>query len=153
VLWADVVVTLVAGLALYGLAPRADTDFAWTITAPVTAALLGAGYWGSAVSIALALRASAWARVRILFVTGFVLTALALVPTVVQLDELHLDDGSRTAQAFACGSRSRLYPRPAVGAARGVRRPASAPAAPRNTGSSGRSRAGSAPRCWRLPWV
>jgi len=35
VLWGDVVVTLIAGIALYPLAHTADTDFAWTIKTPI----------------------------------------------------------------------------------------------------------------------
>jgi hypothetical protein len=101
VLWADVAVTFIAGFALYPLVRRADTSFAWTIKAPITAAFLGAGYWGAMISLTVAAMTREWQRVRIAFVIGIVLTTLMLVPTFVYLDQFHLTDGSRTAKELA----------------------------------------------------
>jgi hypothetical protein len=101
VLWGDVVVTFIAGFALYALARRAETGFAWTIKAPITAAFLGAGYWGAMVSLALAAMTREWQRVRIAFVIGMVLTTLMLVPTFVYLDQFHLGAGSARQKELA----------------------------------------------------
>jgi hypothetical protein len=101
ILWLDVVVTIVAGLILYALARRADTSFAWTIKAPITAAFLGAGYFAGTVGVLLAALTREWQRVRIVFVIGIVLTSLMLLPTFVYLDQFHLDEGSSTAKGVA----------------------------------------------------
>jgi hypothetical protein len=101
ILVVDGLVALIAGLGLYALAQNADTSFAWTIKAPITAAFLGAGYWGSLVGIAIAATMREWQRVRIVFVTAIVVTTLMLVPTFVYLDQFHLDEGSGTAKVFA----------------------------------------------------
>lgn len=101
VLWGDVVVTLIAGIALYPLAHTADTDFAWTIKTPISAAFLGAGYWGAMVGLVLAAMTQEWQRVRVVFVIGIVLTTLMLLPTFVYLDQFHLDGGSPAATRLA----------------------------------------------------
>jgi hypothetical protein len=101
VLWADVAVTVIAGIALYPLARQADTDFAWTIKAPITAAFLGAGYWGAMVGIALAAMTRDWQRVRAVFVVGVVLTSLMLLPTLIYIDQFHLDEGTGAAKRLA----------------------------------------------------
>jgi hypothetical protein len=101
VLWIDLGIILVAGLALYVLARRADTSFAWTIKAPITAAFLGAGYWGAGVGLAFAAVTREWQRIRVAFVIGFTLTGFILVPTFIYLDQFHLDEGSTTQKAFA----------------------------------------------------
>jgi hypothetical protein len=101
VLWGDVVVTFLSGLALYPLARRADTSFAWTIKAPITAAFLGAGYWGAMLGITIAAMTREWQRVRIVFVIGTVLTTLMLIPTFVYIDQFHLDEGSARAKQLA----------------------------------------------------
>lgn len=101
VLWADAVVTLIAGTALYPLAHTADTGFAWTIKTPMTAAFLGAGYWGAMVGIVLAAMTREWQRVRVVFVIGIVLTTLMLLPTLIYLDQFHLDEGSAAAKRLA----------------------------------------------------
>jgi hypothetical protein len=100
VLWINLATVLVAGLGLYALAREAD-EFAWTIKAPLTAAFLGAGYWGSALGVVAALRTSTWQRARIVFVLGAFLTVLALVFTLIYLDEFHLGEGSAVSRALA----------------------------------------------------
>ncbi len=72
-----------------------DTDrFAWTIKPPLTAAFLGAAYWGSLVLNLLASRERTWARVRIALVPGLVFTTLLLVATLLHLDRFHLGNSS-----------------------------------------------------------
>jgi hypothetical protein len=94
VLWIVALATFIAGLALYPLARSADTSFAWTIKAPITAAFIGAGYWGALVGLVSAAMTREWQRVRIVFVVGIALTTLMLLPTFIYLDQFHLDEGS-----------------------------------------------------------
>jgi hypothetical protein len=84
-----------AGLPLF--LNSGDThQFAWTIKPPLTAAFLGAAYWGSLVLNLLASRERLWARVRIALVPGFVFTSLMLVATLAHLDRFHLGSSSNT---------------------------------------------------------
>lgn len=100
VLWINLTTVLVAGLGLYALARESD-EFAWTIKAPLTAAFLGAGYWGSALGVVVALRTATWQRARIVFVIGAFLTVLALLFTLIYLDEFHLGEGTTVSRALA----------------------------------------------------
>ena len=90
---------LAAALFLIGLplvvAPtRTDRWFSWTIMPPLTAATLGACYWGSLVLIVLCAREGAWARARV--AAPGILTAgtLLLLATLLHLDRFHLDSAT-----------------------------------------------------------
>jgi hypothetical protein len=48
-----------------GALPQTETYFAWTIHPPLTAAVLGAGYWASFVLELLSARERLWARTRV----------------------------------------------------------------------------------------
>lgn len=100
VLWINLATVLIAGFGLYVL-PRQADEFAWTIRAPLTAAFLGAGYWGSALGVVAALRAATWRRARIVFVLGAFLTVFALLFTLIYLEEFHLTDGTALSRALA----------------------------------------------------
>jgi hypothetical protein len=84
------VLVLLAGLQLFVFAERTDEWFAWTISPTLTAAFLGAAYWGSAAVQWTASRASAWADARVSVPGVFVFTLLTLVVTGVHLDRFHL---------------------------------------------------------------
>jgi hypothetical protein len=101
VLALDLVFSLVAGGVLYLLSTRTDHYFAWTIKVPVTAAFLGAGYLGAAVTIVLTSRATDWRRARSLPVMGFTLTAATLLVTLWHLDQFHLGAGPTPARVAA----------------------------------------------------
>lgn len=90
------VLVVLAGTSLY-LAPEQTADwFAWTVTPPVTAVLLGAAYWASAVVEWMSARATAWADARIAVPSVFTFTVLTLAVTLVHLDRFHVGPG----QAF-----------------------------------------------------
>jgi hypothetical protein len=84
VLVAFVAFTVLATIALLTRAEDTDRYFAWHITAPSTAAFLGAGYAAGLVLSVLALRQQRWSRIRVpvVTVTAFaVLTLVATLPT------------------------------------------------------------------------
>lgn len=82
-----------AGVLLYVLTERTDRFFAWTIEPPLTAATLGAFYWGSSALVLLAVRTREWAHVRVILPGIFVITALTLVATLVHIDRFHFPPG------------------------------------------------------------
>ncbi|HLG10576.1 MAG TPA: hypothetical protein VI876_02350 [Dehalococcoidia bacterium] len=80
-----------AGIQLYILSEETHRYFAWTIGVPLTAAFLGAGYWGALVSTLHVLRAGNWVQGRSTMATAFTATTLLLVATFLHLDKFHLD--------------------------------------------------------------
>jgi hypothetical protein len=94
----DLVFSAVAGGVLYGLSTRTEDYFAWTIAAPLTAAVLGSGYLAAVVLLVPSYAERAWARVRIIPVLGFTLTFVTLLVTLWRLEEFHLGAGSGTAR-------------------------------------------------------
>ena len=84
------------GAALYLFPGRTDEYWAWPIAAEPSAAFVGAGFLGAAVSLALAARQTAWQRVRLIAVVALVLTSLALVTTLRELEPFALDAGGLT---------------------------------------------------------
>jgi hypothetical protein len=89
-LLAAAVLVLLAGIQLFVFTERTGTHFAWTITNPLAAAFLGAGYWASVAIEALAGRQAASANARIAVPAVLVFTVLTLVATLQHLDKLHL---------------------------------------------------------------
>jgi hypothetical protein len=84
------------GAALFLFPGRTDEYWAWPIAAEPTAAFLGAGFLGAAVSLALAAREPAWQRARLVAVLAFALTSLALLVTLLNLEPFALDGGGLT---------------------------------------------------------
>jgi hypothetical protein len=64
--------------------------FAWTVHERQNAAFLGAAYGAGFVLSVLALRETAWSRIRVAVVTVTAFTVLTLVPTLLHLHVLHL---------------------------------------------------------------
>jgi hypothetical protein len=85
------VLVLVAGFQLFVLSDYTDQYFAWTVSPPVTAAFLGAAFWGSFVLELLASRETIWARARIAAPAVLVFTTAMLIATLLHLDRFHLD--------------------------------------------------------------
>ncbi|BAJ32029.1 MULTISPECIES: hypothetical protein [Kitasatospora] len=81
-----------AFLALWPAAGATDDLFAWAMS-PVTAVLLGSGYGGAAVMLALAARARGWAEVRVATAASCLLVLLTLAATLADRRDLHLDGG------------------------------------------------------------
>ena len=84
------VLVFLAGLQLFVFSLRTRKYFAWTVANPLTAAFLGANYWGACVIEALAARERRWADARIAVPPVFVFTALTLVVSLVYLGQFHL---------------------------------------------------------------
>jgi hypothetical protein len=84
------VLVLLAGTQLFVFTERTAEYFAWTIANPLTAAFLGAAYWGSFIIELLAARARLWAYARIAVPTVLVFTVLTLGVTLWHLEQFHL---------------------------------------------------------------
>jgi hypothetical protein len=91
-LGAFAVLTVLAFVSLFVLAGSTERTFAWTIQPPLTAAFLGSGYAAGSVLVLLSLRQTAWANVRVPFLTIVVFVVLTLLATLLHLDKMHFDD-------------------------------------------------------------
>jgi hypothetical protein len=101
VLALDLAAVIGAGVQLFVLSTHTADYFAWTIKAPITAALLGAGYWSSIPSVVLAMRAREWRNARALLVMGLVITGFTTLATFLHLEQFHFDSGPVLARIFA----------------------------------------------------
>ncbi|MDQ3930481.1 MAG: hypothetical protein M3328_15225 [Chloroflexota bacterium] len=81
----------VSGFQLFVLGAYTDRFFAWTIEVPLTAAFLGAAYWGSLPLVLISSRQHLWAQARVAVPSVLVFTALTLVATLIHIDLFHLD--------------------------------------------------------------
>ena len=97
------ILVLAAGIPLFLLSSQTETRFAWTIKPAVTAAFLGAGYWGSFVLELLAARERVWARARVAVVPVLTFTVLTLLATLIHLDRFHFHSSSTTALVSTWG--------------------------------------------------
>jgi hypothetical protein len=88
-----VCLTAGTGVGLFAVPDRTADYWAWTIKAPLSAALFGAGYITAAVSLALAARERVWERARIVAVAAFTLTSLALLATLVSREPFAFGEG------------------------------------------------------------
>ena len=88
-LYVNSALVLVIGIPLYVLSDQTDTYFAWTIHPPLTAAVLGAGYWASFVLELLSARERLWARTRLAVPAVLVFSTLTLAITLVHDDSSH----------------------------------------------------------------
>lgn len=85
------VTVFVAGFQLFVLTEHTDRFFAWTINPPLTAAFLGACYWGSFPLVFVSSRQSLWARARVAVPSVLLFTVLTLVATLMHIDRFHMD--------------------------------------------------------------
>jgi hypothetical protein len=86
---ASVLVAL-AGIQLLVFTAHTGQYFAFTITSPLAAVFLGAGYWAAVPIEALAARERQWANARISVPAVVVFTVLTLAVTLTHLGQLHL---------------------------------------------------------------
>jgi hypothetical protein len=77
---------LAAILAIYLYPEETDTNFAWTIVPPVTAAVMGAFYAATGVTLVASLFVRSWERVRVIILPSLVFTTLELAVTLVHWD-------------------------------------------------------------------
>ncbi|MFI5298482.1 MAG: hypothetical protein ACHREM_10310 [Polyangiales bacterium] len=88
---ASSVLVLIVGVQLFVLSAHTNVAFAFPIEPPITAAFLGANYWGSVVLEYLASREETWANARAAVPGVLVFTALTLVQTVGNLAFFRLE--------------------------------------------------------------
>ena len=81
----------IAGVLLFPLASDTETWFSWDIEPPLTAAFLGAAYWGALVLLAWAARQREWAVARTAMPPVATIALLLLVTTLIHLDRFDLD--------------------------------------------------------------
>jgi hypothetical protein len=91
------------GIPLLFLTTRTDRYFSWSITPPLTAAFLGAGYWASCVFELAAARQLLWARARIAVPAVLSFTMLTLVATLRHLGRFHLHAAAPIARTVTWG--------------------------------------------------
>ena len=89
-LYVAAVLVLLAGFQLTVFTGRTASYFAWTISNPLAAAFLGAGYWASVSFELMAARQRAWANARIAVPAVLVFTILTLAATLAHLGLFHL---------------------------------------------------------------
>jgi hypothetical protein len=93
-LWILAVTLVVIGFPLVVLTKQTDTYFSWTIQPPLTAAVLGACYWGSAALVLTSARRSTWAYARVA-VPGIVVAGVfLLLATLLHHDRFHMDSAT-----------------------------------------------------------
>jgi hypothetical protein len=88
-LYVNSALVLVIGIPLILAPEHTDTSFAWTIHPPLTAAVLGAGYWASFVLELLSARERLWARTRVAVPAVLLFSTLTLVVNLVHADRFH----------------------------------------------------------------
>jgi len=79
-----------AGIQLLVFTAHTGQYFAFTITSPLAAAFLGAGYWAAVPIEALAARQRHWANARVAVPAVLTFTVLTLAVTLTHLGQLHL---------------------------------------------------------------
>ena len=82
---------LIAGALLVFGANDTEDWFSWTIEPPLTAAALGAFYWGALVLFASGARARGWLEARPIAYPVLLIAVILLVVTLVHLDKFDMD--------------------------------------------------------------
>lgn len=100
---AGAVLVLAAGTQLYVLTTHTDTDFAWTIANPLSAASIGAYHYGAAVIAALAGFQRRWDRARVGVPGILVFLWMTVGATIGNLSVFHLHDAATAPRVAAIG--------------------------------------------------
>ncbi len=79
----------VAGIQTFVFGTATAEHFAWTIDVPLSAAFLGAGYFGGAMLEFAGVRERSWARTRITLPVVWLFSTLALIFTLIDLGSFH----------------------------------------------------------------
>jgi hypothetical protein len=90
-IWILLVLAAANGVFLYFAPGRADTDYAWAIKPPVSAAFIGAGFLAGTLATALALRAARWRTFALLPPALWVLATSLLGATIIHNDRFKWD--------------------------------------------------------------
>jgi hypothetical protein len=88
---AAAVLTLFGGFLAFVLAGETEDWFAWTISPDLSAAFIGAGYWGTAVAAFLASREHHWDRTWIVLPSVTILMSLTLAATFMHHDKFDFE--------------------------------------------------------------
>jgi hypothetical protein len=81
----------IAGFQLFILSEQTDVYFAWTISLPLTAAFMGAGYWAAMVVAYRNWWETAKVAARTMGLTAVAATGLLGIATFIHLDKFHLN--------------------------------------------------------------
>ena len=81
--------TFLVGTQLLILSDHTDQFFAWTIGVPMSAAFVGAGFWGAAVVVFWCARQRDWARARVVVPTVAIVVTMLLIATLQNLEQFH----------------------------------------------------------------
>lgn len=81
--------TFFAGTQLFVLSDHTDQFFSWTIANPMSAAFVGAGFWGAAVVVFWCARQREWTRGRVVVPTVAVVATMLMVATLQNLEAFH----------------------------------------------------------------
>ena len=98
ILYVAALLVAIAGYQLFVLTEHTATYFAWTVKPPLTAAFLGAAYWGSFVLVLAAAREREWANARAGAMSALTFTCLTTVATLLHMDRFHFDSPATITQ-------------------------------------------------------
>jgi hypothetical protein len=101
--WVLLVLAAANGLFLYFVPARAEFDYAWSITPPVNAAFIGAGFLAGTLATALALRARRWREFSLLPPALWVLATALFVATMIHHDRFKFDYAPTWVWTFVYG--------------------------------------------------
>ena len=90
--WVAVGLVTSVGVFTFVLSESTARLFAWPIRPPLTAAFLGANYWGAFFLAFLSARERIWGRARITYAVSLVFTSLTLLATLIHLDKFQFDN-------------------------------------------------------------
>ena len=88
-----------AGLSLFVGTNDTDRYSAWTINSAITAAFIGAAYWGGFFITFVSGLERVWAYARIAIPTVMVFTVCNMISTIIHDDRFHTDSGRAITQA------------------------------------------------------
>lgn len=87
------VLVILGGTQLFVFSERTDEFFAWTIAAPLTAAVDGAFFYTGFILLFTSWRAATWADVRKVAYAVLIVATVKLLATLLDLPLFHFDDG------------------------------------------------------------
>ena len=83
------VLVVALGFSTFVLSDHTDRWWAWTINVPMTAALLGAGYWAGLALLVVALRDDEWTRARVVVPIALTLDCTLLLTVFLHWSDFH----------------------------------------------------------------
>lgn len=96
-------VVAVTGFLLFVLSECTDEFFAWTIKSPLTAAFMGASYWGTIPLELGGAREKSWANARVGVPAIWAFTVVTLGVTLLHHDRFHFQDADIVPAGIAWG--------------------------------------------------